>query len=182
MALKKLLKNKKGMSLLEVIIGMMMFTMIASSVIGIMISTLRTHTMANDLAETNSLLDSLSAEILSDLGDAVEAEVSGQRLTITTDTIEIEYDVDSEGFVTRGGVRTLSEQYYKGRTARLEYYNASVDPISLIGYSGSNPIIPAAPVPSKLVVRIILFDRDDNPTASRDYAAMPLGLNPYETY
>jgi len=82
--LRKKLKNKKGMTLIELMVGMLIFSMLGASASVILAPTMRVAFGAIDLAENNSLLALMSSELLSDMKRAV-------NMTVTVDNeLEIE--------------------------------------------------------------------------------------------
>jgi type II secretory pathway component PulJ len=71
----KILKNKKGVTLMELIVGLFLFAVVTTSVAAIVAPILRAHAHASDLAEVNTLLDNLANIIISDLSSATDALV-----------------------------------------------------------------------------------------------------------
>lgn len=171
----KLLKNKHGMTMIELIVGMLVFSIIAISVSTILVPTLRAYAKANDLAEINTLLDNLSAEILDDISRADKVTLSGgsTNLRIETNVNTVIYDIGAsapnEGLLCRDGTPVLHEDYYKGKTVRLECYQ---DDKSALLDDGtiSHDTISDGTMPSTFYVRMTLISSEGNDMASRDYA------------
>lgn len=167
----KLLKNKNGMTMIELIVGMLVFSIIAISASTILVPTLRAYAKANDLAEINTLLDNLSAEVLDDISRATEVTITNTgiapdtntEIKIKTNVNTVTYDATS-GLLCMDGTPVLHEDYYKGKTVRLECYkdDKSVPLYDLTTSDGT--------LPSTFYVRMTLFSSEGNVMASRDYA------------
>lgn len=167
----KLLKNKKGITMIEMVVGMLVFSIIAISVTTILVPVLNAYSKANDLAEINTLLGNLSAEILDDLARSTSATVSdsGTKLTITTNANTIVYDIDAatgetDGFLCRNGIAVLHEGFYKNKTVSVEYCDSDGATLS------------DGDVPAKFYVRLTLTSSEGTTMASRDYAVNLLRL------
>lgn len=70
MRIKKLLKTTAGMTIIEVLIALLLFTIITTSVTTIMVPTLTAYRNANDLAEVSTLANDVAAGIISSLEQA----------------------------------------------------------------------------------------------------------------
>lgn len=165
----KILKNKKGMTLMEVVVGMLTFSIIVISVTIVLPSILGAYDKANDLAEINTMLDNLTFEMLSDLSDATEATVSDTAITIKTNRKTVTYSIgagDNAGLLLKDGRAILEKSYYKGKTVKVEYYNE--DSTKLEGT-----------VSKSIIVKMILLSDSASVMATRDYAVKPLGLSQY---
>jgi prepilin-type N-terminal cleavage/methylation domain-containing protein len=109
--MKKLLKSQKGMTLIELVVGMVMFAIAVGAVGAILAPTLRVYAEANEYAESNNLLDTLANQILDDLSEATTAPTINAegRLEFYIDTRKVTYWVDQ----TAGGANEglLMRQY-----------------------------------------------------------------------
>ena len=65
--MKKVFYNKKGMSLMEILVGSLMFAMIAVTVSAVLAPMMMSFSRAADFAEYNTLLDNVGNRIASDL-------------------------------------------------------------------------------------------------------------------
>lgn len=177
---RRRLENKKGMTIVELIAGMLVLAIIAVSATTVLVSTTRAYTRATSLAEINTLFDSLSKEMLSELSRASGITVSGTALEIRTNVNTIVYDIGvggnsgllcrSSDYDTDNYFPVLDRQYYKDKELRLKYYTSG-------GALDANEITDRT-THQALIVRLELLT-DSNVIASRDYAVMPLGLNQY---
>jgi len=134
----KILKNKKGLTLMELIVGMVMFVLISITVSMVLAPTLSAYMRANDFAEYNALLDNIANQIIIDLSQSVNdedfpeftdgvwfEEDDGEFLAIKTrnrivryavfnDVLQIE-SVDEDGDPVWRDV--FSTDFYKGKDA-----------------------------------------------------------------
>jgi type II secretory pathway pseudopilin PulG len=152
--------------MVEVIVGMVLFCIIASTVTAAMIPMLRNYARAADLAEANSLLDTAANYIINDLMKATEPLTPGSA----ADTISIQiktnnrtYSVDGEGVLLRssdGGVPVpvLSKDFYKRKSVTFSY---AVDTSNGIAYD---------------ITVEIWSDQFDRILAERTYAVKPIVL------
>ena len=69
-ALTKILKSKKGLTLMELIVGILMFTIISITISMLLAPILMSYTRANDFAEYNALLDNIANRIVNDLSQS----------------------------------------------------------------------------------------------------------------
>ena len=154
------------MTLVEAIAGILIFAIIAASATTILASVSRAYVKANDLAEANVLLNSLSSVILTDLRYTSGVTVSGSEIEIKTGSGTVVYDVE-DGLLYRDERPVFDRQYYKGKTIAMEYYADDGE-----SEAEENPI--------KFIVRIKLFSESKALMVSRDYATRPLVLNAYQ--
>ena len=163
----KILKSKSGMTLTELLVGMVIFSIITAASTAVLGPTLNAFGKANDLAEINMLLDNLIAEMEMDIARATGIEISGNELTITTNTGPVEYQVSGSGYLEKNGRLVLRQAYYRNMRVAVEYLDEDQGVIT----SGTDI--------ARFYVTIILHppgDPDDI-IASRDYAAAPVGLS-----
>ena len=185
--LTKLIKNKKGLTLMELIVGMLMFTIIAITLSVILAPILSAYTRANDFAEYNALLDNIANQIISDLSQSRDlskeippvinprfipstdpeaggwADSTGGTLTIVTQN-RIIYSVEG-GILQRNEHDVFAADFYKRKHVSFR----------LVG----NPPTPTSPRSYTLTVR--LTEAREPGAASfeiqREYAVRPLMLN-----
>jgi len=136
----KALKNKKGMTLTEIIVGGIMFAIFAIAISSILSPMVLAFMRANDFAEYNKILDSVGNQIVSDLVKATgvptfepTADNGRGRLTIPIETADnVVYGITQNGALCRivptpaGGeeiIEVFPEGFYKGKQIRLEFNN-----------------------------------------------------------
>jgi type II secretory pathway component PulJ len=123
-ALTKIFKNKKGMTLMELVVGMVMFTIISITISMLLAPILSAYTRANDFAEYNALLDNIANEIINDISQSTAPPVftagsgddgfaqdnDGIFLRITTPSGIIRYAVIG-GVLQREGLWQARDEY-----------------------------------------------------------------------
>lgn len=170
----KALRCQKGMTLVEVIVSILLFAIISTTAAAALSPTVTAYRNANTLAEMNTLLDNLSEELLSDIGNAREITISADEINIKADATTLTYGVNDAGLLYRGSETTLvlPERYYKRKTMTIFFLNADEENELNGTYAqGSNLAFRV-----KLVIRNV----DGSELVSRCYAAKPLGLNQYQ--
>lgn len=124
--IKRLFKNKKGMSLVEIIVGSLMFAMVAMTVASMFAPFMMAFARANDIAEYNTLLDAVGNRIASDLVRSSAAPGSlgaVDHVVLTIDSPDdVTYTTDlSEGNIggslLRNGHAVFPPGFYKGKIA-----------------------------------------------------------------
>ena len=116
--MKNVLHNKKGISLIEILVGSLMFALIAITVTAVIAPMMMAYVRANNLAEYNTLLDSVGNQIVSDLARSTSAPVQMGadvvEITINTDR-NIVYTVEN-GSLIRNGSPVFADGFYKGKS------------------------------------------------------------------
>jgi len=107
----KLLKGKKGITLIEIIVGMFLLSMVVLTVSAVITPMMKTFTTANDFAEYNTLLDSVGNRIVSDMAQS-SAITNLDPLTIVINSEAIVY-TDTGGSLQRNGVPVFPEGFYR---------------------------------------------------------------------
>jgi len=111
---------------MELIVGMLMFTIISITVSMLLAPILSSYTRANDFAEYNALLDNIANQIISDLSQSRQVpppdiildadewaeDDYGDFVTITTRNGVIVYSVNY-GRLQRNGRDVFAEDFYK---------------------------------------------------------------------
>ncbi|MCL1807176.1 MAG: prepilin-type N-terminal cleavage/methylation domain-containing protein [Oscillospiraceae bacterium] len=167
--MRKKIRGKKGLTLVELIVSMMLLSIILIAVSSFFAPTLMTYFMANDLAEVNSLLNSLSSFIINDLESSKETAVI--NLSNASDfrvraNIFINYSVEDDtgtitggnGYIMRNGQPVLPMGYYRNYTVSMSLEETAAGQYELILNLQRNG--------------------EANITASRSYTVTPLGLRP----
>lgn len=174
--LLSILKLKKGMTMIELVVGMLIFAVIASSVAAVLVPTLNAYMKANELAEVNTLLDNLSEEMLSDIARATAVsvdDVAGNgKITIITGIGNIDYYVDTGVLCRAGGagdVPVLEKRYYKGKSVAIDY----------LGQDGITEVDTADEIKTPFYIRLTISSDKGGSIASRRYAANPVGFKNY---
>lgn len=174
------LKSNSGMTLVETIVALLLFTVLATMVSTIMIPVLNTYMRANDLAELTVLVENIGSEIVDDLKQSTAlAEITGGnaiKVKIESNTVEYKidegvlkkkfttndpsFDVDSHGAEF---YPVFHEKYYRGKKLNIAY--------SVSG--GEKPIYK---------VEITITNKDGlTRVVGNTFTAKPLVLNQFNT-
>lgn len=167
----QIIKDKSGMTLTELIVGLVLFAIITITASAILAPLLKVYTKANELAECNTLLDNVAAQIIKDLSNATvviaglddDDDVLTDELPITIDTDDVTYTIEADtGILQKNGIPVLSKTYYKGKSV-----------------SFTCKLVAGDPGTAYTLTVIVLSDRDGE-MICRDYDVKPLVLNQYE--
>ena len=162
----KILKSKKGFTLVELIVCMVVLSVITTTVAALLGPMLSFYARANDLAESNTLVDNIANYIISDLShatapipDSAIDRDNGNNLGITVNYPgDVVFAVDAAGVLTRNNSRVLSKDFYKNKSVSIT-----------TGPGDSSGVY--------LLTVTITLDRDnDREMVSRVYAVRPLAL------
>lgn len=160
----KILKCKKGLTLTELLAGMLIFTIVALSVTAILSPSLRVYIKANELAECNTLLDNLANQIISDLSEAIVPldlpDIDNELLITTDPSYDIIYTVSSDGVLLKNGNPVLAKDFYKKKSVHFSCVSAES---SEIAYT----------------LTVIIMSDKDGEMIRREYAVKPIALNQY---
>ncbi|MCL2198590.1 MAG: type II secretion system GspH family protein [Defluviitaleaceae bacterium] len=169
MKIKKALNNK-GMTLIELIVSMLVFSIIMIAATAIFIPIYRAFERANTFAEANTLLDNIATVIMYDIANATEiiphlgtipSDTDDERLRIITGTQNFVFDVESEGLT----LRTPTPESPPSILFERDFFrNKNLE----IKWEVTGDLVE---------IEIILTGVDGNPMAfRRTYTARPLGL------
>ena len=179
--------NKKGLTMMELIVGILVLTIILVAVTSIFAPMLRAYQRANNLAEANTILDNLAAFILDDIARAGEIlplddrilgngdvtppippPVITPELTISSSALTVIFDVAIE---PESGRQILWREdvgrLYRSPVLAPEFYrNTHLD----IGWTVDRTYC--------LVTITLRLYSDDGWQRERTYAIRPLALTP----
>ena len=137
MRIKKLAQDKRGISLVEIMVGMLIFSIISMTIIVIMFPTLNSINKTKDLSEMGIFADNISAQIINDTKMANIIELSkesepGDTLTLVNQEHTIVYKVidgrikrNYDGQKDEGGTKIfndlVSSKYYENKSVNVSY-------------------------------------------------------------
>jgi type II secretory pathway pseudopilin PulG len=176
-AVIRLIRDKRGVSLVELIVSMVLLSFITVAVFAVMTPILRVYTQAGEIAEINTLLDNVANEMIGTVRN-ITAEINESELDIIfsrsnpneilllhgSGYVLTEYSVDDDGVLLKNGVPFFSKAFYKGSSVSFA--------ISLSESASANET-------AYIITVTITSDRDATRVVSRDYAVVPLVLNQY---
>ena len=170
--IKRLLKSKKGFTLVELIVGLVIFGIISVAVSALLAPTLFAYMRANDFAEYNILLDNLANQIISDLSQSTEPPeftegserpgVTWNDVTITKQAVRVRYTVSDRGILQR----EINGETYDVYTA--DFYRRKQVSFKL------NTLVDST---ASYTLTVRLEHTNRNFEIERDYAVRPLILN-----
>lgn len=169
--LLKILKNKRGVTLMELIIGMVISVIITTYVSAVLAPMMNVFYRSNDLAEVNTLLDNVSELMINDFSRATGINIGATNVTISTSVGNVIYSNLGGGAGSVLQRRSpdsstpadvFAENYYKRKTLIVTINPASGD------------------ITGSFTLTLSVNDRNDNPLASREYAVNPIFLQ-YES-
>ena len=177
--MRKLLRSKRGVTLTELIVAMLVFSILLLTASAVFSPMLRVYYQTVDFAETNPLLDEISNVMLADINEATQITVTGGVLEVTRKragfaAYTVQFLFDNNGFLCRSvngtSVPVYDPQYYRGlfsrgKTVRVTYTDRADAPLS-----GS--------VTGAFYIRVAVVDSGTgNESVTRRYAANPLCLS-----
>ena len=192
----KSLKNKKGFTLMELVVGILMFTIISITISMLLAPILSSYARANDFAEYNALLDNIANQIIDDMSQSTLPPVflAGEEwsennpdrnnpepfLTVHTHSRTIRYAVinnvlEREGLVevrdALGNITSVEQHWFP--VFAEDFYKRKLVSFRIV------PDNTTSATAYILTVRLT-EDRGAAPfQIERDYAVRPLVLNPF---
>jgi len=112
--MRKVLNNKKGMTLIELLIGSLLFAVVMATATAVLAPMMQTLSRANDLAEYNILLDNVGNKLASEIAQASEIK-SEDPLRLVIQGKIIEYTVHN-GSLERNGLPVFPPGFYEGKS------------------------------------------------------------------
>lgn len=137
MRIKKIAQDKRGISLVEIMVGMLIFSIISITIIVIMFPTLNSINKTKDLSEMGIFADNISAEIINDIKMANSIEIAkvsepvdtltlvNQEHTIVYKVIDGRIKRNYDGQKDEGGTKIfndiVSSKYYENKGVEVSY-------------------------------------------------------------
>ena len=135
--MRSMLKSKKGMTLMEIIIGAMLFGMVVMTVSAVLAPLMMAARRANDFAEYNQILDSIGNRIVSEMAQSEITATGTNTVTMTRDdgATEIEFSVagaGASGVLQRAldgntAAPVFPGNFYRGKTISFEVNGTAPD-------------------------------------------------------
>ena len=159
-----LLKNKKGATLTELVVGLAVLSIIITASAAVLVPVLQVNSRANELAERNLLLDNIANLVIGDLASSTEnprIETIGvdNELFITISAKDdVWYSVSDEGALLRNGDEVLPRYFYANNHVSFDLAETTT--------------------PGGYTLTVTLINNNGS-ELSRGYAVNPLVLNQY---
>lgn len=120
--IKAILKNKKGMTLIEMITGIMVFTVFTACAMMLLSPMINIFAETKGYSEAATIADNLASRLSSDIQTASEMSVSEDLLEITTaDRQKSSYGVNANGYLVNNTVLVFPVEYYNGNKLELKF-------------------------------------------------------------
>lgn len=171
----KAIKSKKGMTLMELIMGISVFCILAVSVSAIIGPVMTTISKVSSYSEVNGILDTLSNEFTADLSEASVVSFVGDEITImTSDYYIISYNV-VDGILSKNGGALLSKDFYKDKIVDLKVYDAELT----TDISDINTYVAATSKTRSFLAVFKAIGANGEVMLQKSYAVRPLIMNQY---
>lgn len=187
MQLKKMAEDNRGITLVEIMVGMLIFAIITMTVIVIMYPTLNSIYKTRELSEMGMFADNIAAEVTNDIKMAesielekAEAGKSGSTdiLTLTTTENKIIYST-ADGRIKRNydeatitNVDGTVSLEFSDIVSSKYYENKGI----VVSYSCINKTIDAKDVAIGCKIKIDISNKDGETVFTREYSVMSLIL------
>ena len=170
--IRKILKSKKGLTMVELIIGMVILSIIISMATAVMAPMMQFQRQANELAEQNALLDNLANQIVHDMSKAIDKPAqSGNEITIPIGT---------------GGGGNITYTLIEGIIWRQQVDDNYNVPLLPDGFYRNFIVtvmdINQVPDANGTAYLLTLELSNDRRTFTRDYAVRPIAINHFFAY
>ena len=155
--MEKILRNKKGMSLIEILVGSMLLALVVITVTAAISPMLMAFTRANDIAEYNMVLDSVGNRITSDVAQASDRDFTGGVLTLTVNSEQVVYTV-VDGHLRRNNIPVFPAEFYKGK--QIDFSFSGEQPNFLVDVtvsSSGNTALSGAEITRSYAVRPLMM-------------------------
>jgi prepilin-type N-terminal cleavage/methylation domain-containing protein len=169
--MNRLKPNKYGFSLIEFIVGLIIFAIVSSGATAIFLQMSNVQREAIEFSEYNTLIDDTANYIVNDLLNATESinpETGENLITIKTSSEVVEYSV-VDGSLYRNNQPVISVEHYKGKHIAFAY--ATDIKIDQANSSIQSTIYN---------ITITLREYDDALLLDREYSVKPMVLNQYQ--
>jgi prepilin-type N-terminal cleavage/methylation domain-containing protein len=146
----KRLNNKKGVTLTELIVAMLVMSIIMLSVTSVFMPMYNAYVHANDMAEINNLHNALSSVIMNDIENAWDIGWVGGTRTLSIATRvnaapNVIYTIDN-GRLMRNGSEVFDERFYRRNAVNIGYRRDGDIAYVMLTVNGYNREYAARPV------------------------------------
>jgi type II secretory pathway pseudopilin PulG len=128
--MRNALKNKKGMTLIEIIVGSLLFTLLVATVFTVLSPMMLAYSRANSLAEYNMVLDEVGNRIISDMAQASAVTPGTDTLGLTINSVQVTYSIGvADGLLYRqtgtDPIPVFHPDFYRGKQVNFTVTGAS---------------------------------------------------------
>ena len=177
MRIKKIAQDKRGISLVEIMVGMLIFSIISMTIIVIMFPTLNSINKTKDLSEMGIFADNISAEIINDIKMANSIEIakvsgSGDTLTLVNQEHTIVYKV-IDGRIKRNYDAQKNEDgamIFNDLVSSKYYENKSVN----VSYDTITKVVGTKTITLGCKIKIEVLNKEGETAITREYSVLSL--------
>ena len=177
MRIKKLAQDKRGISLVEIMVGMLIFSIISMTIIVIMFPTLNSINKTKDLSEMGIFDDNISAQIINDTKMANIIELSkksepGDTLTLVNQEHTIVYKV-IDGRIKRNYDAQKNEDgamIFNDLVSSKYYENKSVN----VSYDTITKVVGTKTITLGCKIKIEVLNKEGETAITREYSVLSL--------
>ena len=177
MRIKKLAQDKRGISLVEIMVGMPIFSIISITIIVIMFPTLNSINKTKDLSEMGIFADKISAQIINDTKMANIIELSkesepGDTLTLVNQEHTIVYKV-IDGRIKRNYDAQKNEDgamIFNDLVSSKYYENKSVN----VSYDTITKVVGTKTITLGCKIKIEVLNKEGETAITREYSVLSL--------
>ncbi len=177
MRIKKIAQDKRGISLVEIMVGMLIFSIISMTIIVIMFPTLNSINKTKDLSEMGIFADNISAQIINDTKMANIIELSkesepGDTLTLVNQEHTIVYKV-IDGRIKRNYDAQKNEDgamIFNDLVSSKYYENKSVN----VSYDTITKVVGTKTITLGCKIKIEVLNKEGETAITREYSVLSL--------
>ena len=177
MRIKKIAQDKRGISLVEIMVGMLIFSIISMTIIVIMFPTLNSINKTKDLSEMGIFADNISAQIINDTKMANIIELSkesepGDTLTLVNQEHTIVYKV-IDGRIKRNYDAQKNEDgamIFNDLVSSKYYENKSVN----VSYDTITKDVGTKTITLGCKIKIEVLNKEGETAITREYSVLSL--------
>ena len=189
MRIKKIAQDKRGISLVEIMVGMLIFSIISMTIIVIMFPTLNSINKTKDLSEMGIFADNISAEIINDIKMANSIEIindtkmaniielskksePGDTLTLVNQEHTIVYKV-IDGRIKRNYDAQKNEDgamIFNDLVSSKYYENKSVN----VSYDTITKVVGTKTITLGCKIKIEVLNKEGETAITREYSVLSL--------
>ena len=177
MRIKKLAQDKRGISLVEIMVGILIFSIISMTIIVIMFPTLNSINKTKDLSEMGIFADNISAQIINDTKMANIIELSkesepGDTLTLVNQEHTIVYKV-IDGRIKRNYDAQKNEDgamIFNDLVSSKYYENKSVN----VSYDTITKVVGTKTITLGCKIKIEVLNKEGETAITREYSVLSL--------
>ncbi|MEG0918723.1 MAG: prepilin-type N-terminal cleavage/methylation domain-containing protein [Anaerovoracaceae bacterium] len=129
----KAIRNKKGMTLVEVIVGLVILLIILGVAISVLLPVMKTFFRTEEGSETQMISKNIVTQVRREINRASSIKVTDGNLEYKLGESEEAriIKVDQNGYLEIGGQNPLSPDYYKGRTISMSFVSAGTNKVDI---------------------------------------------------